>query len=119
MLKYRLLFGTLMVLCLIGLILAGASLDGSISAAKDNAPIQGSLFCLLVVLIAFLAVPEIARLASRKNARIFMPLAIASSAALATSWYWRQFANDPIAFQLYYVLFAAAFCLLAIFLYQA
>jgi phosphatidate cytidylyltransferase len=120
MLKYRLLFGTLMVLCLIGLILAGAHFDGSLSADKDdNARIQGSLFCLLVVLIAFLAVPEMAKMAGRKNARIFMPLAIASSAVLATSWYWRQFANDPIAFQLYYVLFAAAFCLLAIFLYQA
>ncbi len=120
MLKYRLLFGILMVLCLAGLILAGARLDGSLSAAKDDdARIQGSLFCLLVVLVAFLAVPEIARLAGRKNAHIFMPFAIAASAALATSWYWRQFANDPIAFQLYYVLFAAAFCLLAIFLYQA
>lgn len=120
MLKYRLLFGTLMVLCLVGLILAGAWLDGSHSAAKDDdARIQGSLFCLLIVLVAFLAVPEMAKMARRKNAHIFMPLAIAASAALATSWYWRQFGNDPIAFQLYYVLFAAAFCLLAIFLYQA
>ncbi len=120
MLKYRLFFGTLMVLCFVGLILAGARLDGSLSAAKDDdARIQGSLFCLLVVLVAFLAIPEMAGLARRKNVRIFMPLAIASSVVLATSWYWRQFSNDAIAFQLYYVLFAAAFCLLAIFLYQA
>ncbi len=120
MLKYRLFFGTLMVLCFVGLILAGARLDGSLSAAKDDdARIQGSLFCLLVVLVAFLAIPEMAGLARRKDVRIFMPLAIASSVVVGTSWYWRQFANDAIAFQLYYVLFAAAFCLLAIFLYQA
>lgn len=120
MLKYRLFFGTLMVLCFVGLILAGARLDGSLSAAKDDdARIQGSLFCLLIVLVAFLAIREMAGLAGRKNVRIFMPLAIASSVVFATSWYWRQFSNDAIAFQLYYVLFAAAFCLLAIFLYQA
>ncbi len=120
MLKYRLFFGTLMVLCFVGLILAGAWLDGSLSAAiDDDARIQGSLFCLLIVLVAFLAIPEMAGLAGRKNVRIFMPLAIASSVVFATSWYWRQFSNDAIAFQLYYVLFAAAFCLLAIFLYQA
>ncbi len=120
MLKYRLFFGTLMVLCFVGLILAGARLDGSLSAAKDDdAPIQGSLFCLIIVMVAFLAVPEMARLARRKNARIFLPLAIAASAALATSWYWRQFGDHPLAFQLHYVLFATALCLATIFLYQA
>ncbi len=120
MLKYRLFFGTLMVLCFVGLLLAGAWLDGSFSAAKDDdVRIQGSLFCLVIVMVAFLAVPEMARLVGRKNVRIFTPLAVAACIALSTSWYWRQFANDPLAFQLYYVLFAAALCLLAIFVYQA
>jgi len=120
MLKYRLIFGTLMVLCFIGLILLGARFDGSLSAAEDDdSPVQGSLFCLLIVLVAFLAVAELAGMARRKNARVFTLPAVVFSIVLATSWYWRQFTADPLVFQLFYVLFGVALCMAVIFFCQA
>jgi phosphatidate cytidylyltransferase len=119
MLKYRLFFGTLMVLFLIGLILLGGRIDGSITKTiADDKPVQGSIFCLLMVIVTFLAVPEMAKLAARKDAKVFVPLAIVSSIVFATSWYWRQFSPEPVAFHLHYTLFASAFCLLGIFLWQ-
>jgi phosphatidate cytidylyltransferase len=109
-----------MILFFVVLILVDGRLDGSITAAaEDDKPIQGTIFCLLVVAVAFLAVPEMAMLAARKEARVFVPLATCGAVALATSGYWMQMSGEPAAFGLNYLLFAAAFSLLAIFLYQA
>lgn len=120
MLKYRLLFGTLMILVFVGLILADGFLDGSITLdANDDKPIQGSVFALLIVGVALLSVSEMAKLAQTKGVRVFLPIAILSSIMLATSWYWRQFGADPITFHLYYILFVSAFSLLGLFVYQA
>lgn len=120
MLKYRLLFGTLMILVFVGLIVADGYLDGSITLdANDDKPVQGSIFALLIVGVALLAVAEMAKLAQTKGVRVFLPIAILSSIMLATSWYWRQFVTDQIAFHLYYVLFVSAFSLLGLFVYQA
>ncbi|HPD47086.1 MAG TPA: phosphatidate cytidylyltransferase [Anaerohalosphaeraceae bacterium] len=118
MLKYRLLFGTLMVLFFVGLILADGWLDGSLTAADDK-PVQGTIFVLLVMAVAFLAVPEMATLAANKHARVFPVPAIAGSVALATMWYWMQMSTAPAAFGLGYLLIAASVSLAAVFLWQA
>lgn len=109
-----------MVLFFVGLILADGWLDGSITAAAgDDKPVQGTIFCLLVAAVAFLAVPEMAALAAGKQAKVFVAPAIACSAALATTWYWMQMSSEPAAFGLGYLLLAATLALAAVFLYQA
>lgn len=119
MLKYRLIFGTLMALTFIGLIVFDAWLDGSLLASTPVNNVQGNILCILVVLLMIPAMIELARLIGRTGAIVFRPLALASSMLLATSWYWRQFFLDPIEFHLYYLLFVCAFSLLLLFVYQA
>lgn len=109
-----------MILFFVGLILVDGRLDGSITAAgEDDKPIQASIFCFLIAVVNLLAVPEMRALAAQKEAKVFTPLAICGSVILATTWYWMQMSAEPAVFGLQYQLFAAAFLLLAIFLYQA
>lgn len=120
MLKYRLLFGTLMILLFVGLIILDAWIDGSITLDQnDDKPVQATIFAILIVAVAFLSVLELAGLIQTKGMIVFVPIVILSSILLATSWYWRQLRPEPIAFHLYYVLFVSAFSLLALFVYQA
>jgi phosphatidate cytidylyltransferase len=107
-----------MVFFVLGLILADGWLDGSLTAAADK-PIQSTIFCLLIVGVAFLAVPEMALLAARKEARVFIWPAIIGSVALATTWYWMQMSSNQAEFGLYYLLSAAAISLLGMLLWQA
>ena len=119
MLKYRLIFGTLMAAAFIGLIVLDAWLDGSLLASMPDKDVQGSILCVLVVLLTIPAIIELAGLIGRTGATVFKPMALISSMLLATSWYWRQFFADPIGFHLYYLLFVVAFSLLILFVYQA
>jgi phosphatidate cytidylyltransferase len=101
MLKYRLIFGTLMTLAFAGIVL----LD-------PWKPV------LLVVLVAALMVPglfELSKLADAKGAKILLPCSIPASMLLATSSFWvHKLPLTPIAS--IYILFALTVCLF--FLYQ-
>ena len=119
MLKHRLIFGTLMAIAFVGILLTDAYLDGSITSAAQNKPIQATLLCVLVALLAIPAQLEMTSLVRTKNARLFTPLAIIASILLATSWYVKQFLPDHPDFHAYYIAFVAAFTLLAAFFCQA
>ncbi len=108
-----------MVFFFVGLILLDGWLDGSISAAAADKPVQGTIFCVLVAAVAFLAVPEVAVLAACKGARVFVWPAIGGSIALATVWYWMQMSPNPAAFGLHYCMFVSVVLLLGVFLLQA
>ncbi len=117
MLKYRLIFGTLMVLFFVGLFWVDGWLDGVLAAG--DTPIQATLFCAVIALLAIPAQLEIAALFKNVGAKVFMPVTIVFSVLLATSWYFKQFAADEQSFQLHYVMLLSAFSLLALFVYQA
>ncbi len=119
MLKHRLIFGSLMAIAFIAILLTDAVLDGSISDASENKPIQATMLCILIVLLVIPAQIEMASLVRARQVTLFTPLAIVASIILATSWYVRQFFPEQPDFHLYHIAFAAAFTLLATFVYQA
>lgn len=121
MLKYRLLFGTLMTLFFIGVTLLGGWLDGSFAGAcaEPVLPIKGTVLCVFIALLAIPAQTEMSSLLGRTGITIFRPIVIPASILLATSWYWRQFYPAQIEFHLYYLLFVSAILLLLLFLYQS
>ncbi len=115
MLKYRLIFGTLMVVVFVGLVL----LDGELDIPLSGGHVQGTVLCIMIVLLAIPAGLEMAQLAGRVGAVIFRPVTIIASALLATSWYWRQFYPEPLTFHLYYLLAVCVITVLGLFVYQA
>ena len=116
MLKYRLIFGTLMTLAFVGLMLADGWMDGSLSQSLHYRPIQGTILCILVALLAIPAVRELATLAKAKGFRVFVPIAAAASILIATSPYVRQFVIIPADL---YLAFLFVFTLFAVLIYQA
>jgi len=116
MLKYRLLFGTLMTLFFTGVVLFDGWLDGSLTTSTvDDKPVQGSLLCVLIAILAIPAQLEMSRLAAAKHLKIFTPVAIIASILFAGSWYWQQFiAVSPGL----YVLVLCSLVLLVLLLYQ-
>jgi phosphatidate cytidylyltransferase len=116
MLKYRLIFGLLMTVVFVGLMLADGWLDGSLSPSLPYSPIQGTILCVLVALLAFPSVGELATLAKVKELLIFVPIATAASILVATSPYVRQFVNGPPELYLALIL---VFALFALLIYQA
>lgn len=120
MLKYRLIFGFIMAIAFVGLVLFDAHLDGSLSPETPDKPVQGTIFCILVVIMAAPANFEMAALAKKVGATVFRPITIAASVLMALSWYVRQYAGEGADwFHLHYVLFVCAFAILGLFLYQA
>ena len=119
MLKRRLVFGTLMATGFVALCLFDGWLDGSISDAAPDKNIQATIFCLLIAMLAIPAQLEMASLVAATNARIFKPVTIIASILLATSWYWPQFCQNPVAFHRLYLLAVITLSLLALFIYQA
>ena len=118
MLKHRLLFGTLMVAAFAGLMILDGYLDGSLTLAAANSPIQANILCLLIILLTIPAQLELAHLITRTGAKVFRPVVMAASILLATGWYWRQFSGKPLDFHLYYMLFVSAFSLFALLLQE-
>ncbi len=91
-------------------------LDGSLTASlADDKPIQGTVFCILIALLAIPAQLELSKLAAAKNLKIFIPVSIIASILFATSRYWQQF---TIIQPETYLIFLSAFVLLALLLYQ-
>ena len=116
MLKHRLFFGILMTAFFIAVVIFGGWLDGSLTVAKaDDKPIQGTVFCLLIALLAIPAQLELSKLAAAKNLRIFTPVTIFSSILFATYGYLLQFIEiRPDT----YLIFLSAFVLFALLVYQ-
>ena len=89
MLKNRLLFGTIMTVLFTAVVVFDGWVDGSLTASTtDNQQAQGTIFCLLVALLAFPANLELSKLAAAKNIKIFVPVTIPFSILFATGWYW-------------------------------
>ena len=120
MLKYRLIFGTLMMVFFTAIVILDGWLDGSISIQAIDKPIQGTGLCILIGLLSIPAQLEFSKLAAVKGLKNFLPITITSSIVLATNWYWPQFLDSAgMSFHLFYIVFTVAFSLLALFVYQA
>jgi phosphatidate cytidylyltransferase len=116
MLKYRLLFGTLMTALLVGLVLFDSWLDGSLTASTaDNSPVQATLLAALLTAILSLGGIELSRLAAGKGLVVLNPVAAIGLALLATTWYWPQLLHISLG---QYVLLVVALVLAAMLLQQ-
>ncbi len=115
MLKYRLIFGTLMVVLFTAVVVFDGWLDGSLSSSIENKTVQGTLFCILIIFLVVASQIELSKLIEKKNLRIFRPVVIPASILLATGWYWPQIFEISLSA---YVLFVLAFTLFALFFYQ-
>jgi len=115
MLKNRLIFGTLMTVIFTGMAVFDGWMDGSLTSAMPDKKIQGSILCVIMVLLAIPAQFEFSRLATAKKLKIFKPVAIPVAILFATAWYWPQFLQIQME---YYLAFLAAFSLLVLLLYQ-
>ena len=91
-------------------------LDGSLTAsAADDRPVQATVFCVLIGLLAIPSQLELSKLAAAKNLKIFVPVSIVASILFATCWYWQQLIEIPLET---YLIFLSTFVLLALLLYQ-
>jgi phosphatidate cytidylyltransferase len=119
MLKYRLIFGALMIVLFTGVVVFDGWLDGSLTGHG-----RGPVGVLTAVLIAIVVIPaqiEITCLAARTGHNNFMLISLPASILLATTWLWMQLAgiyghemNSGI-----YVSMVCGLSVAAVFLYQA
>ncbi len=115
MLRYRLFFGTLMTLLFTAVVIFDGWMDGSVSTLTDNKPVQGTIFCILIILLIIPGQYELSRLAAAKNLKIFLPVSITASILFSISRYLQQL----IEFQPgLYLSILSVFVLLALLLYQ-
>ena len=116
MLRYRLLFGTLMTVFFAGLIILDGWLDGSITACQaDDKPLQGTLLCILISVLIIPAQFELSRLFAAKNLKLFVPVSVVASILLAACWYWPGLVGVSVAI---YLPLVCVFMFLALLLYQ-
>ncbi|MHC4460340.1 MAG: phosphatidate cytidylyltransferase [Planctomycetota bacterium] len=116
MLKYRLLFGTLMTIFFTAVVIFDGWLDGSLTASTaDDRAVQGTILCILIALLIISAQLELSKLAAAKNLKIFIPVSIIASVLFAGSWYWQQLIE--VTPQIY-LFFLSTFVLLALLLNQ-
>ena len=117
MLRYRLFFGILMTLFFTAAVIFDGWLDGSLSTSADpaRAGVQGTILCILVVLLIIPAQFELSKLAAAKNLKIFLPVSITASILFAASGYLQQLVAFPPET---YLSLLSAFVLLALLLYQ-
>lgn len=116
MLKHRLLFGTLMVVLFIAVAVFDGWLDGSLTTSTaDDKPIQGTLLCILIALLAIPTQTELSRLAAAKNLKIFLPVSILGSILFATWRFWQQLMGFQPEM---YLLLLSVFVLVALLLWQ-
>jgi phosphatidate cytidylyltransferase len=114
MLRYRLIFGTLMTLAFIGIVLLNGYFDRSLSAVPAyDKPYRGTLVVILVALLMVPALFELSKLAGAKGIKILLPVSIPASALISTSYYWPFFVFTFDIFTLF-----LALTLMACFLYQ-
>jgi len=118
MLKYRLLFGSIMAAVFIGLILLDGYLDGSISRQLPDKPVQATIFTILIALLAIPAQFELGNLIKQTGGHLFKLVTIPASVLLATAFFWAQHTDTHRFFTLY-ILLIPAFSFLALFFAQA
>ncbi|HPS55116.1 MAG TPA: phosphatidate cytidylyltransferase [Sedimentisphaerales bacterium] len=115
MLKYRLIFGTLMTAFFVAVVMFDGWLDGSICKEAADKEVQGTILWILISMLAVPAQLELASLAKTREFKVFTPVTIAASILLASSWYLPDLINIPRAD---YVIFVVCGTLIALFLYQ-
>jgi phosphatidate cytidylyltransferase len=116
MLRYRLLFGTLMTVGFVALVVLDGWLDGSLTKlTDDDKPVQAIGLSLLVALLVIPAHIELSKLAAAKHLRIFLPISIVASMLFATWRFWQQFIEFSPGICL---LLLSSFVLFALLLYQ-
>jgi phosphatidate cytidylyltransferase len=90
-------------------------LDGSLTSLADDKPVQGTIFCILVVLLIIPGQFELSKLAAAKNLKTFLPVSITASILFATNRYLQQLVEfQPATF----LSLLSAFVLLTLLLYQ-
>ncbi len=119
MLKYRLLFGTLMIAAFPGLVLLDAYWDGSLSKTVSDQPIQAPLLTILIALLAIPAQFELGHLIRQTGGHLFKSITIPASILLATFLFWGNLSNQPNVFMMMYLLLVPAFSFLSLFFVQA
>ena len=120
MLKYPLLFGTIMAAVFIGLILLDGHLDGSISRQLPDKPVQATIFTILIALLAVPAQFELGNLIKQTHGHLFKSITIPISILMATSFYWwQQMAASETRIFVLSSLLVPAFSFLALFIIQA
>ncbi|MEN8126585.1 MAG: phosphatidate cytidylyltransferase [Planctomycetota bacterium] len=120
MLKHRLLFGSIMAAVFLGLILLDGHLDGSLTKAAPNKPVQATIFTILIALLAIPAQFELGNLIKQTGEHLFKSVTIPASILFATSFYWwqRMAASEMRIFVLSSLL-VPALSFLALFVVQA
>ncbi|NLH17727.1 MAG: phosphatidate cytidylyltransferase [Phycisphaerae bacterium] len=119
MLKYRLIFGTLMVIVFSALVVIDDRFGWTLHTEGRDLLIRGNILLALLVLMAIPAQIEMALLAKNVSCRLFPEITIQASVLLAASWYFAQFSPNPNRFLSLYVLIITAFTVLILFLFQA
>jgi phosphatidate cytidylyltransferase len=118
MLKYRLIFGTLMTLLFMGLVLFDAHLDGSLNFDQEQLSLQAPLLCILIIILTIPAILELAKLARMRDTHIFLSVAIPGTIIMATLWYWSQ-CESVEGLPLIILLFTLSLSVLSSFVLQA
>ncbi len=130
MLKYRLLFGTLMTIFFTAVVIFDGWLDGGLTTSMADKQVQGTLLFILIAILMVPAQLELAKLAGAKKLRIFTPVSMIASILFAGAWYWPQLLRflsvigTPNGGQVaaisprIYLFFLAVLALLVLLLYQ-
>jgi phosphatidate cytidylyltransferase len=90
-------------------------LDGSLTSLADDKPVQGTIFCILTILLIVPGQFELSKLAAAKKLKIFLPVSITASILFAASRYLQQLVEFQPGL---YLSFLSVFVLLALLLYQ-
>jgi phosphatidate cytidylyltransferase len=116
MVKKRIFFGALMIALFTGIVIFDGWLDGSLTrTTTDNRRVQGTIFCILIILLLVAADLEFAKLASGRKLKVFVPVSIVAIILVASGRYWAQFMDSR---QSDYLLILFSFALLTIMLFQ-
>jgi hypothetical protein len=65
-----------MTLLFTAVVVFDGRLDGSLTSLAEDKPVQGTILCILVVLLIIPAQFELSKLAAAKNLKIFLPVSV-------------------------------------------
>ncbi len=120
MLKYRLLFGFLMIMALAFILWLDKSFSFTIS---NGATIHATVLSALLVLISLPAVIEIKKLSAQKGMVLFTPIAMIGAVLLSLIWYLRQYVGANVAggmsFEFIFLIATLSSIFFATYIYQA
>ena len=104
-----------MTLLFTAVVILDGWMDGSLTSLADDKPVQGTIFCILIILLIIPGQFELSRLAAAKKLKIFLPVSIIASILFATSRYLQQLVEFQPGT---YFSFLSAFVLFTLLLYQ-